>query len=128
MVDGQAGPLFDQVSGDATRFSPDGKHFAYNATDGGRRFVVFDGHRGPDYDATGKGSYVFSSDSAHFAYAARKAESWFILLDGREGPAFDAVGRGRPAFSPNGSLEYLAIRDGALYRVRHAPQGVKPGL
>jgi hypothetical protein len=46
-----------------------------------------------------------------------------MVEDGVVGPRYDMLdmyGRG-PIFHQDGSLEYLAVRDGVLYRVKHVP-------
>jgi hypothetical protein len=42
-----------------------------------------------------------------------------VIVDGKFGPEFDRVVKGGPTFRANRAVEYLAIRDGVLYRVRH---------
>lgn len=41
-----------------------------------------------------------------------------VYLDGIMGDAYDKIAQGH-VFRPDGSMEYLAIRDGSLYRVLH---------
>jgi WD40 repeat protein len=50
-------------------FSPDGKHFAYDANDGTQCFVVADGKKGASYDQVVL-PLIFSPDSQHLAYFA----------------------------------------------------------
>jgi hypothetical protein len=41
--------------------------------------------------------------------------------NGKKGPEYDEIVQNGPVFRQDGTLEYLAIQDGALYRVRHRP-------
>lgn len=84
--------------------------------------VVVDGLEGAKYDEVIKNSLIFSSDSKRIAYAAKKDEKRVALVDGHEGPKYDeAIGQGSMIFRPNGTLEYLAVKGSALYRIKHTP-------
>ena len=64
---------------------------------------------------------VFSPDGKRVAYAARKGAKWLVVVDGQQGAEYDEIGVGTLVFSPDGVLEYLAIKEGSLYRIRYEP-------
>jgi hypothetical protein len=121
VVDGQAGLEYDSLPLHTFVFSPDSKHAAYGASHGGKQFVVLDSKTGPEYDWIRMP--VFSSDSKHVAYAASDGRKQFVVLDGQTGPEHDGIVMfepGKLTFGADGGLEYLAVKDGSLYRVIHA--------
>jgi len=122
VVDGKEGPEYPAVG--PLEFSPDGRHFYYSAFQSrdtsqiGDKDIteIIDGQPQP---ARGKFRIgpIFSSDMQHNAYVPfGKMREERVFLDGQEGPAYTEIAKG-PVFQPNGSLEYLAIRDHVLYRV-----------
>jgi hypothetical protein len=68
----------------------------------------------PRPQAIGKGGL-------HYACVTRKGGKVLLLMDGQPGPEYDWVVPGGPTLHPDGVLEYLAARDGVLYRVKHVP-------
>jgi hypothetical protein len=57
-----------------------------------------------------------------FAYIAETGDKSFMVVDGVQGPAYSWIpGDGPPRYRPDGTLEYLGVRDKVLYRVRVAP-------
>jgi hypothetical protein len=44
-----------------------------------------------------------------------------VVVDGQAGAEYDAIGKNGPTFHSDGVLEYLAIKDNSLYRVKHIP-------
>ncbi|MDO8588775.1 MAG: hypothetical protein Q7T82_17230 [Armatimonadota bacterium] len=116
VVDGQAGQEYDSLY--PLRFSPDGKHVAYRAKKGKKWLVVMDGQPGSEYNWTG--DVQFSPDGKHSAYQAGKYKEWFVVIDGQSGPQYDDVSKG-PAFGLDGSIEYMVIKEKALFRVKHVP-------
>ena len=146
--DGKPGPKYERII-DFT-FSPDGSRYAYIAqmlvedlsgppseyfSIGLSRYyrngkpsylkndlikvVVIDGRSSREYDAVG--NTVFSPDGRHLAYMAMSNEKQFLVLDGQKGQEYDRVSKNGPSFTPDGTIEYLAIKDGTLYRVKHVP-------
>jgi hypothetical protein len=100
-------------------FSPDGQRLAYvsNLLDGkGGRSVMVDGKAGP----TGNlfTAPVFSPDGTHFAYAAWYNQKWMLVVDGKASPIEgELLETNRTlAFQSDGSLRYLAVKDGMVHR------------
>ena len=115
IVDGQAGDAWDLVP-DAPRFSPTGSRSAYFALKGGQWNAVVDGKPAP-CEWFAWGSLAFSPDGRSVAYKARDGDRWRVVLDGERGPVFDRMPESGPAFMPDGSLEYLAVKNKTLVRV-----------
>jgi hypothetical protein len=117
VVDGIDSPCYDEVR-QGPLFSPDGKHLAYAARMRDKWFVVVDGEPGPVFEGIAKRSLSFSADSEHVAYAGhRGAQSW-VMLDEMAGPPFEVIMPNGPTFRPDGVLEYVALSEGVLRRVR----------
>ena len=51
------------------------------------------------------------------AYEAQKGQKWVAIVDGQEGAEYDKVLR--LTFCPEGKMEYLAVKQNDLFRVRH---------
>ena len=120
LVNGQEGPLYDEIRFEHPVFSPDGKRLAYAARNGKEWFMVVDGQEGPPYDEIGYDMPVFSPDGKHVAYGALKrlgSSDWagVVVIDGQEGPEyhfFDLT----PVFSADSRhLMYYAHRDSRLF-------------
>jgi hypothetical protein len=61
------------------------------------------------------------------AYAAVKGGKRLVVVDSQEAGNYDAaVGQGSMIFSADGTLEYLAVKESTLYRIKHAPASL-PG-
>ena len=56
----------------------------------------------------------------HVAYAAKKGSKRLVIVDGQEGPPYDESPI-LPTFRADGALEYLAVKDGVLLRVKQVP-------
>jgi hypothetical protein len=65
------------------------------------------------------GTPVFSLDGKRCAYGAKETDKWVVVLDGQSGPEHDGIIS--LSFHPDGVLEYLTTRGGALYRVKQGP-------
>jgi hypothetical protein len=117
IADGRPGPELDGTLLGNPLFSLDGRRLGYMVQSGGTGFVVVDNQPGPDYQAVG--GLVFSPDSRHFAYSAVINGRWFVVIGNKlsPGPGYDQITCG-PVFLEDGSVEYMAIRAGQLYRVR----------
>jgi hypothetical protein len=101
-------------------FSPDSRHLAYCANDSvDHWFTVLDGVRGTVYDDARR--LVFSPDSRHSAFAAGRGYLALVVVDGRPGPDYDRL-LGGPGFRDDGALEWLAVRNDSLLRVRLPPR------
>ena len=60
----------------------------------------------------------FSPNSRHIAYGTRQGGKWVVLLDHEAmGGRYDMIVGDGPSFHEDGSLEFLATRQGVLYRV-----------
>ncbi len=117
-VDGETGPLFDQISEPV--FSPNSRRFAYIGKITNeyikKEVMMVDGQPGPSYDFVGEP--VFSPDSGHLAYRAMKNGKWFIVRDGKEQPSYDAVLK--PVYSPNSRhIAYAAAREQGATNVNY---------
>lgn len=112
VVDGKPGPDYDRI-GDPV-FSLDGKRFAYTAQKRGDYMVVVDGQPGQAFGYSESPSKpMFSPDGRHIAYRTRT----LVVVDGQPGPKYDQIIENGPTFSTGGLLEYLAAREGTLFRV-----------
>jgi hypothetical protein len=105
-------------------FSPDSRHFAYVGLSRGgmepTEVVVRDHQLGRPYSQISK--FTFSADSKHLAYATTTPQrKQIVVIDEQESREYDKIIQGGPTFNPDGSLEYLAVRDGALFRIRVTP-------
>jgi len=67
------------------------------------------------------GTPVFSADSKHIAFEINKNGKQLVMVDGQPGKEYDSVCKGAPFFRPGGVMDYLAIRDHSLFRVRCVP-------
>jgi hypothetical protein len=134
VVDGAIGPEFAEVAG--LTFSPDGKRFAYRGRTASRDeaagewVAVVDGQVVPDLKRVVAGP-LFSPDSKHLAFVTVTQGRQAIWLDGQTNAPFGRIvttnANQRPAicFAPDGppgrplggSLTYLAVKDGTIYRV-----------
>jgi Tol biopolymer transport system component len=83
VVDGKEGPAFDYVWSGGLHFSDDGRHFAYTAERGGKRFAVVDGVESAPYERVSAPAF------------REHKEKGFVV-------AFDAVRDGRQLFVVNG--------------------------
>jgi len=83
----------------------------------GSHIVRLDGKQvGAAYDeATNLG---FSADQEHLIWTAKRGSKWLVVVDGQAGAEYDVLGRGSPVFDPDGNLEYLAVKEGSLYRIK----------
>jgi len=111
-VDGQAGPVYDDVS--CPVLSADRKRIAYVACrgrgQGRKQMPVIDGQEGPEYDEIAPDTLAFSLDGGRFAYAARSGPKWRVVLDGQPGPQFDRIGDGPIVFLADGKrVAYAAL-------------------
>ena len=123
VIDGQEGPEHDEIINGSLVVSRDGKRIAYMAMKGARQFVVVDGQAGAEWENIIRDSLSFSADCKHVAYGAVKALKVSVVIDGREGPWYDVMIQNGPTFHPDGSLEYLAIKENTLYRVQQVQRG-----
>ncbi len=121
IVDGKAGPLFDEIGEGSFRFSSNSQHTAYFAKQGGSWMAVLDGKTGPQFDAIGNYAPALSPDGTPWAYVAVRGKKRFVVMNGQEGAAYDDVAGESVQFSPDGQhvafgavrgLRYFVVRDG----------------
>ena len=86
----------DQIA-DAKQFfrSADGKHHAFLARRGSRKFIVFDGRPGPAFQSlermkivgldTGSNDSAFTADGSRFVYAAKKGGNLYLCWIDEDG-------------------------------------------
>jgi len=130
-VDGKEGDEYGTIEG--LVFSPDSKRFAYwvhRWEDAKAQwFVVVDGKTLVKYEKVDNYQHHciwFSSDSKHVAYTGFKFNSknrkgsQVVIIDGQSGPDFDIIGPAVVGLD-DGGLEYLAIKENSLYRVKYTP-------
>lgn len=83
VVDGRAGPVFDDMSLMGTYFSPDSKHLAYVAKREGMWHVVLDNKPSKGYTQIGASGLEFSDDWKEVRFRAQERGSWRTLSWGR---------------------------------------------
>ncbi|HEX8150519.1 MAG TPA: hypothetical protein VF591_25270 [Pyrinomonadaceae bacterium] len=94
VVDGREGPSFDYVWSGGLHFSDDGRHFAYTAERGGKRFVVVDGAESGPYERVSAPAFRDYKDRGFVvAFEAERDGRQLFVVDGRELPADDPKGR-----------------------------------
>lgn len=126
VVDGVEWPECDALA-QSPWFDASGKHAVCIGKFGEQMAIVLDGVTQPLYASLrGPFSYHvsegFSADGMRFAYIAETGDKSFMVVDGVQGPAYSWIpGDGPPRYRPDGTLEYLGVRDKVLYRVRVAP-------
>lgn len=120
VVDGQEGPLFDELlsttgersltAQNAVIFSHDGEHYAYLARTGNEYILVKDGKevfRAPYWiSALRYGKLAFSPMGKHLHFVAAEQRAslgavWRVVMDGKPGP--EILQALPPVFSPNDS-------------------------
>lgn len=109
VIDGKAGPEFEELAGGAgvtsVSFSPNSKHVIYSGFRSEKGWiVVLDGQELPH------GAHL-SHDFEHFAYiTTRGSERYVMVVEGQEGPEFRQIGE--PVFSPDSQHMAYAARRG----------------
>ena len=84
-------------------FSPDGKRFAFIASNGLSHFVVVDGEESAGYGQIR--NFQFSPDGRRYAFEAYAGhgQGWVAVVDGKAGPKLSDLSRESLTFSPDGS-------------------------
>jgi hypothetical protein len=92
--------------------------------------VVVDGRAEPGHDNV-SGPLSFSHDGKHLMYLAYDNEKETVVIDGQASAKYDQIGQNRTgpwspdigelAFRPDGSVAFLAARQGVVYCVRYVP-------
>ena len=118
VMDGKEGVHYDGIAD--PMFSPDSSRLAYLAQKGNQILVVMDGKEGASFDAIPLRTLVFSPDSQHLVFKAQKGNKWVVVADGQSGAEFDVIGP--LTFNADGAMEFLAIKQNTLYRVKYSPR------
>lgn len=121
-MDGIEGPRFDRTA--LWHFSPDSRHLAYEAEEGGKTFVVLDHTPGPPVDDLRlpasmwpfPGAFDFSPDSDHVAAVTIVGAQMRPLVDRRLGPRFERLAQ--PVFQGDGTVSFFGFRQNAIFRIR----------
>lgn len=116
VIDGQVGPVYDQVAWGLHRFSGDSQRFIYTAIRGGKGFVVNDGRELGPYLELDETNFVVSHNGEHTAFAVfepdpkePKARQQRVVVDGVAGPTFKFIVDNSLMLSPCGKLHaYVA--------------------
>ena len=109
VCDGRKGPPWDALSY-VGPFSRDGKRFGYQATKGGRAFIVFVGEEDKPLATPQALRAVYSPDGKGVVFMVRGGGEQWVVRDGKEGPHYRRVSLGR--FSPDGKrFSYTAMDD-----------------
>ena len=115
--------MYDEVRAESMAFSPDSKHFVFEARRGDRWFVVVNGQEGNSYLEVAHAT--FSLDSRRLAYWAKTPAGWVMVKDGQEDTLVTAQQQAGLFFSPDSSkLAAIAHRAGRWHVVldsRFAP-------
>lgn len=115
VVDGKKGAEYDDIS--ELSFSPDGKTFAFWASDKKERFVVIGDQRREAYDREPGGTnseVVWSPDGKSYAYSVSRGKKQMVVLNGKAGRPFDEIST--PFFAPDGkTLCYYSRTDSGSY-------------
>jgi hypothetical protein len=94
VVDGTEGPSFDYIWSGGLHFSDDGKHFAYTAERGDKRFVVVDGAESAPYErVTTPASREYKDRGFVVAFDAVRDGRQLFVVNGQEFAAGDPKGR-----------------------------------
>ena len=78
-----------------------------------------DGKAGAEYDEIYGWRVVFSDDGAHWLYWARRGDKWLAVVDGEEGKPYDRIIKTWRPFEADSTVDYMAVKEGTLYRVTH---------
>lgn len=91
-------------------FSPNGQHFAYDASVGDKEIVVVDGSEGQKYDKVY--DIVFSQDGRRYAYQATKDGKPVMVVDGREEGPYGHIGDNPVISSAGQHVLFYISREG----------------
>ncbi|NLF30778.1 MAG: hypothetical protein GX591_07820 [Planctomycetes bacterium] len=124
VLDGTPGPWYFSVDRTVT-FSPDDKHVAYVAAkELFAERIVRDGREGPAFRGIQESTLRFSPDGKSVACMAAVDNRPVVVIDDWTGPRGDMRWAGEPVFISNDVVEYLAVSQDSLYRVRCERKGI----
>jgi len=92
------------------RFSPDGKHLAFEVRRGEKWMLVVDDQEGPAYDDVKADSIRCGRDGNHWSYVALKGQKYVAVVDGKEGKECDEATGVR--FSADGGRFAYVAKEG----------------
>lgn len=122
VLDGHEGQEYDEMASGSIAFNSDGTRSAYVAAVGKQWQVILDGTPGPVLESIFEGRVRLSDDGLHHAWFAREAGRWVPVLDGQAAAErYETIVRNGPRCWEDGTIEFLAWRNGKLYRVRYQP-------
>jgi hypothetical protein len=117
VVDGKEGPAFDYVWSGGLHFSDDGKHFAYTAERGGKRFAVVDGVESGPYERVGAPALrEYKDRGLVVAFDAVRDGRQLLVVNGQEFPADDPGGRAQ-FFGEDAGRPREVVREGKHFVV-----------
>jgi Tol biopolymer transport system component len=108
LINGNRGPLFDEIQRSSLVFSPDGSKVAYFAKQGKKWLAVVNDRKGPEFDTVL--FPVFSPDGSKLAYVANQKDNLVVMVNNESGPAFEGI-CSPPVFSPDGSKVAYIVRE-----------------
>ncbi len=112
IVDGKPETVYEKVL--PPLFSPDGAHLAYGAAKDGKWLVVRDGRPLPKFESVSR--IAFSPDGEHLIYQAKIQGRPVWIINGKVFTEYPQISP--PQFRPYGTIEFLAAKAGALFRVK----------
>ncbi len=118
-VDGEPVASHHALVNDSLALGPSGRLAWAARTEDGGVIVFIDGVPGKRWDAL-VAPLAFSPDGEHVAWGAQLEASQFAVIDDEAGdswPALVTIGGGRIVWDGPETIRYLAMRDGAIYRV-----------
>lgn len=112
VLDGREGPVFDYVWSGGLHFSEDGKHFAYTAERGGKRFAVVDNVESGPYERVTQPSFRdYKERGFVVAFDAVRDGRQLLVVNGREFAADDPEGRAQ-FFGEEAARPREVVREG----------------
>ena len=117
VVDGTEGLVFDYIWSGGLHFSDDGKHFAYTAERGDKRFVVVDGVESAPYDrVTTPASREYKDRGFVVAFDAVRDGRQLFVVNGQEFAKDDPKGR-ELFFGAEAGQPHVVLRNGKHFVV-----------
>lgn len=107
VIDGVGSASYNEI--DSFVFSPDGRRYAYRATQGGKQKVVVDGAMGDEFDKVQ--DIAFAPDGSQLAFLASTNGHIKVVIDGEAAAGHD--GAAPVLFAPRGRrTAYITVDNG----------------